>query len=35
VRLLLGRAIAAFFALTWLVFPGFGLIDLSVTWDPE
>jgi hypothetical protein len=21
--------------LTWFVFPGFGLIDLSVTWDPE
>lgn len=34
-RLLLGRVLAAFFALTWLVFPGFGLIDLSVTWDPE
>ena len=21
--------------MTWFVFPGFGLIDLSVTWDPE
>jgi hypothetical protein len=29
------RAASAFFALTWLVFPGFGLMDLSATWDPE
>ena len=29
----MSRAIAAVFALSWLVFPGFGLIDLSVTWD--
>ena len=33
-RLLVLRVLALFFALTWLVFPGFGLIDLSVTWDP-
>ena len=35
VRLLVVRVLAAFFALTWLVLPGFGLIDLSVTWDPD
>src|SRR5688500_18393934 len=29
------RVLAVLFALTWLVFPGFGLIDLSVTWDPD
>jgi hypothetical protein len=29
------RILAALFAATWLVFPGFGLIDLSVTWDPD
>ena len=34
-RLLAARLLAAFFALTWFVFPGFGLIDLSVTWDPD
>ena len=34
-RLLALRVVAALFALTWLVFPGFGLIDLSVTWDPD
>jgi hypothetical protein len=34
VRLLAVRVVAVFLALTWLVFPGFGLIDLSVTWDP-
>ncbi|WP_433334614.1 hypothetical protein [Dactylosporangium sp. CA-139066] len=28
------RVAAGVFALTWLVYPGFGLIDLSVTWDP-
>ncbi len=33
-RLIAVRLLATFFALTWLVFPGFGLIDLSVTWDP-
>jgi hypothetical protein len=35
VRVLAVRLLALFFALTWLVFPGFGLIDLSVTWDPD
>ena len=34
-RLLAVRVVAAFFALTWLILPGFGLIDLSVTWDPD
>src|SRR5690242_18428668 len=29
------RLLAAFAALTWLVFPGFGLIDLSVSWDAD
>jgi hypothetical protein len=29
------RAVALVFALTWLVFPGFGLIDLSVTWSAD
>ncbi|WP_344619099.1 hypothetical protein [Dactylosporangium salmoneum] len=29
------RVAAVVFAVSWLVFPGFGLIDLSVTWDPE
>jgi hypothetical protein len=33
-RLVAVRVVAVLFALTWLVFPGFGLIDLSVTWDP-
>lgn len=27
------RVVAALCALTWLTFPGFGLIDLSVTWN--
>jgi hypothetical protein len=31
----MSRFIAVLFALTWLVFPGFGLIDLSVTWDRD
>jgi hypothetical protein len=35
VRLITLRCLAVFFALTWLVFPGFGLTDLSVTWDPD
>jgi hypothetical protein len=35
VRLLAVRVLASFCALTWLVFPGFGLVDLSVTWDPD
>lgn len=29
------RALAAAFALSWLVLPGFGLIDLSVSWNPD
>jgi hypothetical protein len=29
------RTLAVLFALTWLVLPGFGLIDLTVTWDPD
>jgi hypothetical protein len=33
--MIITRAVATFFALTWLVFPGFGLTDLSVTWDPD
>jgi hypothetical protein len=28
------RGVAVLFALSWLIFPGFGLIDLSTTWDP-
>ncbi|MEV6924959.1 hypothetical protein AB0M46_10670 [Dactylosporangium sp. NPDC051485] len=28
------RAAAVVFAVSWLIFPGFGVIDLSVTWDP-
>ena len=34
-RVLAVRVLAVLFALTWLIFPGFGLIDLSVTWDPD
>ena len=34
-RTTLARVLAVFFALTWLVLPGFGLIDLTVTWDPD
>jgi hypothetical protein len=34
VRLLTVRLLAMAWALTWWIFPGFGLIDLSVTWDP-
>jgi hypothetical protein len=30
---ILTRAVAALFALSWFIFPGFGLIDLSVTWS--
>ena len=33
-RLLAVRVLAVLCALTWLVLPGFGLIDLTVTWDP-
>jgi hypothetical protein len=29
------RALSALFAFGWIVLPGFGAIDLSVTWDPE
>jgi hypothetical protein len=29
------RAFAALSALCWIVVPGFGAIDLSVTWDPD
>jgi hypothetical protein len=35
VRLLAARVLALLCALTWLVLPGFGLIDLSVTWDRD
>ena len=35
VRLIVVRVLAVLCALTWLVLPGFGLIDLSVTWDPD
>jgi hypothetical protein len=35
VRSIVARLLAVLFALTWLVFPGFGLIDLSVSWDPD
>ena len=29
------RVLAGFFALSWYTFPGFGLIDLTVTWNAE
>ena len=29
------RLLALVLSLSWLVFPGFGLIDLSETWDPD
>ena len=29
------RALAGVFAVSWLVFPGFGVIDLSVTWRAD
>jgi hypothetical protein len=35
VRLALFRVAAVLFALTWLIFPGFGLVDLTVTWDQD
>src|SRR6185312_14076347 len=35
VRTPVTRLLAVLFALTWLVFPGFGLIDLSVSWDED
>ena len=34
-RVLVLRALAVLFAFSWIVLPGFGAIDLSVTWDPE
>ena len=34
-RVLVLRALAVLFAFGWIVLPGFGAIDLSVTWDPE
>ena len=34
-RRLAARLLSGLFAVTWLVLPGFGLIDLSVTWDAE
>ena len=34
-RPLVVRVVAALFVLTWFVLPGFGLIDLSVTWDSD
>ncbi len=34
-RLQTARALAAFSALTWWLFPGFGVVDLGVTWDPD
>jgi hypothetical protein len=35
VRLIVVRVAAVFFALTWLILPGFGLADLMVSWDPD
>ncbi len=29
------RVLSGVFAFGWIVFPGFGAIDLSVTWDPD
>ena len=29
------RALAGLFAVSWLIFPGFGVIDLSVTWSAD
>ena len=29
------RAIAGLFALSWIVVPGFGAIDLAVTWSSD
>ena len=34
-RPLVVRVVAALFVLTWFALPGFGLIDLSVAWDPD
>jgi hypothetical protein len=35
VRALAVRVLALLFALSWLLFPGFGLIDLAVSWDAD
>jgi hypothetical protein len=35
VRLVLARVLALLFAASWIVFPGFGLVDLSVTWSSD
>jgi hypothetical protein len=35
VRLVTARALAALWTLTWLLLPGMGLIDLSVSWDRD
>ena len=35
VRLVLARVLAALFAASWIVFPGFGVVDLSVTWSSD
>ena len=34
-RLIVVRSLAVLCSLTWLLLPGFGLLDLSVTWDPD
>ena len=34
-RLTVARALAALWALSWLLFPGFGLPDLAVSWDAD
>ena len=34
-RLVLARVLAALFGASWIVFPGFGLVDLSVTWSSD
>ena len=31
----MARVLAVLCALTWLIFPGFGLIDLLVSWDAD
>lgn len=35
VRLVTARALAVLWALSWLLLPGMGLIDLSVSWDED
>lgn len=34
-RTIVARVLAVFFALTWVLFPGFGLADLQASWDPD